>query len=60
MSHEAPQIYIACLAAYNAGKLHGSWVTVDGDADDLEGEIKKIIATSPEPDAEEWAIHGAT
>jgi len=60
MSHKAPQIYIACLSAYNNGKLHGNWVTVDGDVDDLEAAIAEVIKTSPEPDAEEWAIHGAT
>ena len=21
------QIYVACLAAYNSGKLHGEWIT---------------------------------
>lgn len=57
MSHKAPQIYIACLSAYNNGKLHGNWVTVDGDVDDLEAAIAEVIKTSPEPDAEEWAIH---
>lgn len=57
MSCEAPQIYIACLAAYNSGYLHGSWVTVDGDVDDLEQAIEEIIKTSPVEDAEEWAIH---
>lgn len=59
MSHKAPQIYIACLSAYNNGKLHGNWVTVDGDVDDLEAAIAEVIKTSPEPDAEEWAIHAS-
>lgn len=52
-----PRIYIACLAAYNNGRLHGAWIDADQDADDLAQEIRAILARSPEPHAEEWAIH---
>jgi antirestriction protein len=24
-----PKIYVACLAAYNAGQLHGEWINGD-------------------------------
>ena len=51
------KIYIACLAAYNSGYLHGNWVDVHGDAEEMEKEAQKVIKTSPVPDAEEWAIH---
>jgi hypothetical protein len=26
MSNEAPKIYVACLASYNNGILHGKWI----------------------------------
>jgi antirestriction protein len=54
---DMPRIYVACLASYNAGELHGAWIDVDGDADDLQVAIGKMLAASPERDAEEWAIH---
>lgn len=52
-----PRIYVACLAAYNNGKLHGEWIDANQDADDLWKAINAILAKSPEPGAEEWAIH---
>ncbi|WP_329240305.1 antirestriction protein ArdA [Actinoallomurus sp. NBC_01490] len=52
-----PQIYVACLSAYVAGRPHGEWIDADQDADEIRAEIAKMLARSPEPDAEEWAIH---
>lgn len=52
-----PRIYVACLAAYNNGFLHGEWIDADQDVDSLYAEIKKILVSSPIPDAEEFAIH---
>ena len=52
-----PQIYVACLAAYNSGYLHGEWITPKADKDELQGQINKILKSSPVADAEEWAIH---
>jgi len=52
-----PRIYVACLAAYNNGKLFGKWIDADQDPDDILKEIKEMLKESPEPDAEEWAIH---
>lgn len=52
-----PQIYVACLASYNAGKLHGAWIDANQDASDIQSEIDAMLATSPTPGAEEWAIH---
>ena len=55
---DAPiRIYAACLAAYNAGRLHGAWIDVTGDADELQSGIDAMLNCSPEPGAEEWAIH---
>jgi antirestriction protein len=53
----APRIYVACLAAYNNGRLHGAWIDADQGADDIAAAVKTMLADSPEPLAEEWAIH---
>jgi antirestriction protein len=55
-------IYVACLAAYNSGRLHGAWIDLEGDTDeeDLQEAIAWILATSPEPGAEEWAMHDSS
>jgi antirestriction protein len=54
-----PSIYVACLAAYNAGHLHGVWIefTPGIDAGDVQLAIDEMLKNSPEPDAEEWDIH---
>lgn len=51
-----PRIYVACLAAYNNGKLHGAWIDLDG-TEDVEKSIAQMLTNSPETGAEEWAIH---
>ncbi|MFC9974274.1 antirestriction protein ArdA [Spirillospora sp. NPDC127200] len=53
------RIYVACLAAYNAGYLHGQWLDLDDydDVDELFADVNKMLAMSPIPDAEEFAIH---
>jgi antirestriction protein len=57
-----PRIYVASLSDYNAGILHGTWLTVDTDADELQQRIDAMLAGSPTTKrygdiAEEWAIH---
>lgn len=51
------RIYVACLAAYNNGHLHGAWIDATQDVDSIFEEIQAMLAASPMPDAEEWAIH---
>jgi antirestriction protein len=51
------QIYIACLASYNSGVLYGKWIKPDKDVEELHGQIKEILKSSPMPNAEEWSIH---
>ena len=51
-----PRIYIACLASYNAGILHGNWIDLDG-TEDVKEIINETLKQSPVEDAEEWAIH---
>lgn len=53
----APRIYVACLASYNAGKLYGRWIDADQEADDIAAEVADMLAKSPTPGADEWAIH---
>lgn len=54
---DTPRIYVACLAAYNNGRLHGRWIDADQSSDDIYAEVEAMLAASPEPHAEEWAIH---
>jgi antirestriction protein len=56
---ETPRIYVASLADYNAGRLVGTWIdlTEDTTADDVHDAIADMLRQSPEPIAEEWAIH---
>lgn len=57
MNELTPRIYVACLAAYNNGQLHGAWIDADQSADAIHDEIRAMLASSPIPGAEEWAIH---
>lgn len=57
VSDSNPRIYVACLAAYNNGYLHGAWIDADQDADEIRDEITAMLARSPVEDAEECAIH---
>ncbi len=57
VSHSGPRIYVACLAAYNTGFLHGAWIDADQDADEIKDKIATMLARSPVEQAEEYAIH---
>jgi len=52
-----PRIYVASLADYNAGRLHGRWIGADQSAEAIREQIAEMLAESKEPIAEEWAIH---
>jgi len=52
-----PRIYVACLAAYNNGILHGAWIDATADAWTIWDGINAMLAASPIAGAEEWAIH---
>jgi antirestriction protein len=56
MSNEV-RIYVADLAAYNNGKLHGVWIDACDDLDSIQDQINEMLAKSPEEIAEEYAIH---
>ncbi len=57
LSDSNPRSYVACLAAYNNGYLHGAWIDADRDADEIRNEIAAMLARSPIEHAEEYAIH---
>jgi antirestriction protein len=59
-----PRIYVADLACYNQGILHGEWIDVAGmDIDDIQSKINEILESgtklSKDDDCphEEHAIH---
>jgi antirestriction protein len=52
-----PRIYVADLAAYNAGVLRGVWLDAGQEPEELHDQIAGMLAQSPELHAEEWAIH---
>lgn len=57
-----PSIYVACLASYNNGYLHGKWINAAQDRDLVWDEINDMLKDSPVTKlygeiAEEWAIH---
>ena len=51
------RIYVAALGAYNAGRGHGAWIDADLGEDAIWEGIQEVLASSPIPGEEEWAIH---
>ncbi len=54
---DKPQIYVACLASYNNGILHGEWIDASQSENDIMADIQAMLENSPIEDAEEFAIH---
>jgi antirestriction protein len=56
-----PKIYVACLKAYNNGRLHGEWIDADQSEDELNEAVQTMLKASPEHSedepCEEFAIH---
>jgi antirestriction protein len=44
-----PEIYVACLASYNAGNLFGEWIEVDESETFLEDQISALLRKSKYP-----------
>lgn len=59
--HATPQIYVRCLASYNAGVYHGIAIDATQEASDIQDDINWMLSYSPanteDFPAEEWAIH---
>jgi antirestriction protein len=53
----AIRVYVACLAAYNNGILHGRWIDATQGEEHIRDGIKAMLAQSPIMFAEEYAIH---
>lgn len=58
-----PRIWVASLADYNAGVLHGQWLDAARGSEEIEADIAALLAASPtaagsggDAVAEDWAI----
>jgi antirestriction protein len=52
-----PRVHVASLSDYNAGRLFGTWLDAAVTVDELAEGVQAMLAASPSPGAEEWAIH---
>ncbi len=52
-----PRIYVASLADYNAGRLHGRWIEANQPIECIREQVTAMLRESRELVAEEWAIH---
>lgn len=43
------RIYVACLASYNNGVLHGRWIDAQSDADAMQEEVSAMLRESKFP-----------
>jgi len=56
--YEEVRVYVADLAAYNNGCLHGVWVDATQDLEGMQEQVAEMLKTSPcDEVAEEYAIH---
>jgi len=61
-SHDPPMVYVASLSDYTNGILHGRWVDMTNELDEIDSQVSEMLEHSPtaeqygEP-AEEMAIH---
>ena len=52
------QIYVADLAAYNNGYLHGVWIDATLELDEMQEQVSQMLKATPlDEEAEEYAIH---
>jgi antirestriction protein len=51
-----PKVWIASLSDYNAGDLHGAWVSADQEPEEIWEGINEVLGSSRQPRAEEWAV----
>lgn len=54
---EPIRIYVACLASYNNGTLHGEWIDATQGQDAIWRDVSQMLLRSPAEYADEWAIH---
>lgn len=51
---DTPRIYVANLAAYNAGRLRGAWIEPSSDREELVEQVIEAIGGNPD---NEWSFH---
>jgi antirestriction protein len=51
-----PRVWAGCLAAYNAGELHGCWIDANQEPEEIMAEIRAMLDQSPEAGAEEFGF----
>lgn len=57
MSEEL-RVYVADLAAYNNGCLHGVWIDATLEVDEMQEQVSQMLKATPlDEEAEEYAIH---
>ncbi len=52
---EEIKIYVACLASYNDGILHGAWIDANQDVGNIHDEIRAMLQASSVRGTEEYA-----
>lgn len=54
--YSSRRIYVASLSDYNSGTLHGVWIDTETNttAENIEEEVKKMLADSPESKLCQW------
>ena len=55
-SAQGPQVWVASLADYAAGRLHGQWIAANQPVEALTADVQVMLERSPTPGAEEYAI----
>lgn len=53
------RIYVASLADYNAGRLHGTWIEIDTTSDEVWDQIETMLRASPEAAICQWCGNNA-
>jgi len=51
------RIYVACLASYSNGILHGKWIDATQGEELIWTEVKAMLAASSVEGAEEYEVH---
>lgn len=56
MSTRKPRVYVASLAMYSSGYLHGAWIDLSPDEEEMQRQIDTMLRTGIIQGGE-WAIH---
>ena len=46
-SEASPQIYVMCCSAYNSGLLHGFWIDLNQDEEEIQDDVQWMLSWSP-------------